>query len=113
MALVAGRAPAVSAAPGDWPEYHADDGHTGAVAAGPLVPAQPAWTSPALDGQVYGEPLYADGLILAATTNDTVYGIDPSNGGVRWSTHVGTPVPLSALPCGNVDPLGILSTGVV
>ena len=111
--LVAAHPPAASAAPGDWLEYHADDGHSGAVSAPPLVPAQPAWTSPALDGKVYGEPLSADGLLFAATTNDTVYGIDPGSGAVRWSTHVGTPVPLSMLPCGNVNPLGILSTAVV
>ncbi len=102
-----------AAAAGDWPEYHADDGHSGAVAAPQLVPAHAAWTSPALDGDVYGEPLYADGLIFAATTNDTVYGLDPATGAVRWSTHVGSPVPLSGLPCGDVDPLGILSTPVV
>jgi outer membrane protein assembly factor BamB len=113
LAVVAGSAPAAWAAPGDWPQYHVDDGHSGAVATGALVPAQPAWTSPALDGSVYAEPLYADGLIFAATTNDTVYGIDPSTGAVRWTTHVGSPVPLSQLPCGNVDPLGILSTPVV
>src|SRR4029077_155432 len=27
-----------------------------------------------------------------------------------WRRHVGTPVPLSALPCGNIDPLGITGT---
>jgi len=31
---------------------------------------------------------------------------------VVWRTHVGTPVPLSALPCGNIDPLGITGTPV-
>ncbi|HVM67456.1 MAG TPA: PQQ-binding-like beta-propeller repeat protein [Acidimicrobiales bacterium] len=110
---VAAHATVASAAPGDWPQYHADDGHSASVAGPPLVPAQPAWTSPALDGEVYGEPLYADGLIFAATINDTVYGLEPGTGAVRWSTHLGTPVPLSVLPCGNVDPLGILSTPVV
>jgi outer membrane protein assembly factor BamB len=110
---IAAHTAVASAAPGDWPEYHADDAHSGSVAAPRLVPARPAWTSPALDGDMYGEPVYADGLIFAATLNDTVYGFDPTTGAVRWSTHVGTPVPLSNLPCGNVDPLGILSTGVV
>jgi outer membrane protein assembly factor BamB len=112
LALAAHTAVA-SAAPGDWPEFHADHAHSGSVAAPPLVPAQAAWTSPALDADVYGEPLYADGLLFAATIKDTVYGLDPGTGAVRWSTHLGTPVPLSALPCGNVDPLGILSTPVI
>jgi hypothetical protein len=31
---------------------------------------------------------------------------------VVWRTHVGTPVPLSSLPCGNIDPLGITGTPV-
>ena len=99
--------------PQNWTQYHADDAHTGVVNTPALLPATAAWTSPTLDGDVYGEPLYADGLILVATTNDTVYGLDPTAGQVRWSTHLATPVPLSTLPCGDVDPLGILSTPVI
>ena len=110
----AGSRVVVAAAPaGSWPEYHADDAHSGAQSVAPLTPAQAAWTSPSLDGDVYGEPLYADGLIFAATLNDTVYAIDPTNGAVRWTTHVATPARLSQLPCGDVDPLGILGTPVV
>ena len=105
---IPGAAPA-----GAWTQYHADDGHSGAVASPALTPAHSTWVSPALDGDVYGEPLYADGMILAATINDTVYGLDPTTGTVRWSSHVATPVALSSLPCGDVDPLGILSTPVV
>ncbi|HWW45336.1 MAG TPA: PQQ-binding-like beta-propeller repeat protein, partial [Acidimicrobiia bacterium] len=103
----------LAAAPGSWPEYHADDGHTGSVSVPPLTPAQAGWTSPALDGDVYGEPLFADGLIFAATLNNTVYALDPATGAVRWTTHIATPARLSQLPCGDVDPLGILSTPVV
>ncbi len=109
----AGPVRAAAAPGGSWIEYHADDGHSGAVSAPPLTPAQTSWVSPSLDGNVYAEPLYADGLVLAATTNDTVYGLDPTTGAVRWSTHVATPARLSQLPCGDVDPLGILSTPVV
>ena len=104
---------AAAAPAGNWLEYHADDGHSGAVGAPPLTPARATWVSPTLDANVYAEPLYADGLILSATINDTVYGIDPVSGAVRWSTHVATPVPLSQLPCGDVNPLGILATPVV
>jgi outer membrane protein assembly factor BamB len=99
--------------PQAWNEYHADDAHTGTVSTPPLLPSTAAWTSPALDGDVYGEPLFADGLILVGTTNDTADGLDPATGQVRWSTHLATPVPLSQLPCGDVDPLGILSTPVI
>jgi hypothetical protein len=31
---------------------------------------------------------------------------------VAWRTHLGTPVPLSALPCGDIDPLGITGTPI-
>ena len=106
-------AAASAAAPQRWLEYHADDSHTGAVGRSLLLPARAGWISPVLDGDVYGEPLAADGTVIAATTNDTVYGLDPASGAVRWSTHLATPVRLSTLPCGNVDPLGILSTPVI
>src|ERR1700733_9226486 len=57
-----------------WTSYHGDAEATG-VQAGQvnLLPSQRAWTSPVLDGQLYGEPLVADGRVVAATENDTVY----------------------------------------
>ena len=70
-----------------------------------------AWEA-RLDGAVYGQPLVVGNRIFAATENDTVYGLDAASGRVLWSTHVGTPVALSGLPCGNIDPLGITSTMV-
>ncbi|GAC1529616.1 MAG: hypothetical protein NVS3B12_03140 [Acidimicrobiales bacterium] len=96
-----------------WTMYQHDAAHSGAVEVPPLIPARPGWTSEMLDGDVYGQPLFADGLILVATEANTVYALDPSTGGVRWRTHLATAVPRSSLPCGNVDPLGILSTPVV
>ena len=65
-----------------------------------------------LDGAVYGQPLLVGNLVIAATENDSVYGLDQATGKVAWRTHVGTPVPLSDLPCGNIDPLGITGTPV-
>ena len=65
-----------------------------------------------LDGAVYGQPLVVGGLVIAATEGDTVYGLDRATGQVRWHVHLGTPVPLSALPCGDIDPLGITGTPV-
>ncbi|GAC1605728.1 MAG: hypothetical protein NVS3B21_35360 [Acidimicrobiales bacterium] len=96
-----------------WTMYQHDAAHTGAVTAQPLLPARPGWTSDVLDGDVYGQPLFADGVILVATTADSVYALDPVTGVVRWRTHLANAVPLASLPCGNVDPLGILSTPVV
>jgi polyvinyl alcohol dehydrogenase (cytochrome) len=65
-----------------------------------------------LDGAVYGQPLAIGKLVIAATEGDSVYGLDRSTGQVRWQAQLGTPVPLSSLPCGNIDPLGITGTPV-
>lgn len=94
----------------DWPTYHRDNARTG-VAPGlaPLGTLRVAWRA-ALDESVYGQPLVVGGRVLAATENDTVYALDPASGRVLWSSHLGTPVRRSALPCGNIDPLGITST---
>ena len=76
--------------------------------------ASPAWTSPALDGQLYGEPLVSGGRIYVATENDTVDALSASTGAVVWSTHVGTPVPAASLPCGDISPsVGITGTPVI
>ncbi len=70
-----------------------------------------AWSAD-LDGAVYAEPLGVGGRVIVATENDSVYALEPANGGVAWRRTLGKPVPLSTLPCGNIDPLGITSTPV-
>jgi outer membrane protein assembly factor BamB len=77
----------------------------------PLGTLARAWEA-ALDGAVYGQPLVVGDRVFAATENDTVYALDSTSGRVLWATHVGTPMPRSQLPCGNIDPLGITSTMV-
>lgn len=99
--------------PTDWVAYHAGPSRSGAV--GGLPPAAPlaaGWFA-RLDGAVYGQPLVVGRTVIAATEHDTVYGIDRSTGRVRWTTHVATPVPMSAQPCGDISPLGITSTPVL
>src|SRR5262249_26083605 len=96
--------------PTDWTTYHRDAARTGVAPAKPAAgPLSIAWRRH-LDGAVYGQPLVVGSLVIAATEGDTVYGLDRATGGVRWRVHLGTPVPLSALPCGNIDPLGITGT---
>jgi outer membrane protein assembly factor BamB len=65
-----------------------------------------------LDGAVYAEPLVIGGSVIVATEGDSLYALDRHSGRVQWHTNVGTPVPLSTLPCGNIDPLGITGTPV-
>ncbi len=70
-------------------------------------------------GHVYAQPLYwrppgaAHGLILVATESDVVVALDAVTGRPAWSVTLGHAVPLSALPCGDIDPLGITGTPVI
>jgi outer membrane protein assembly factor BamB len=50
--------------------------------------------------------------VIVATEGDSLYALNPDSGSILWHTNVGTPVPLSSLPCGNIDPLGITGTPV-
>ena len=105
--------PSTGGAP--WTVYHQDV--AGAGVAAPVAgvdTGRRAWTSPTLDGKLYGEPLVSGDLAYVATENDTVYALSTSTGAVKWSTHVGTPVPSSMLPCGDITPeVGITGTPVI
>lgn len=102
-----------TAAGGDWTTYHHDAARSGlAPDAAPAADLSVAWRAH-LDGAVYGEPLVLGDRVLVATENDSIYSLDRRTGHTEWRTHVGTPVPLSALPCGNIDPLGITGTPVI
>ena len=99
---------------GSWTVYHGNPAGSGLGSAVHVDLASPAWTSPALDGSLYGEPLVAGGRVFVATENDTVYALSASNGAVVWSTHLGTAVPSSSLPCGDISPtVGITGTPVI
>src|SRR5690242_1610199 len=95
-----------------WPTYGRDfarsDAATGVATPGRL---KVSWRAH-LDGAVYGQPLLVGAMAIAATENDSVYALDQATGRVIWRRHVGTPVPLADLPCGNIDPLGITGTPV-
>jgi polyvinyl alcohol dehydrogenase (cytochrome) len=95
-----------------WPTYGQNFART-AIAAGVAPPGNlaVAWRS-RLDGAVYGQPLLIGGLVVVATENDTIYALQSATGRIAWHTHVGTPVALRNLPCGNIDPLGITGTPV-
>ena len=114
-ALAATTTPVPTASTESWTVYHGDPEGAG-VATGitGVSVTKPAWTSPALDGQLYGEPLVSGGQVFAATENDTVYALSATTGAVVWATHVGTPVPSSMLPCGDISPtVGITGTPVI
>ena len=52
-------------------------------------------------------------MVIVATENDLVYGLDAETGHAVWRTALGQPARRSALPCGNIDPLGITGTPVI
>jgi outer membrane protein assembly factor BamB len=61
---------------------------------------------------VYASPLVVGNFVVTATTGGTVYALDAATGAIRWRTHLADPVPGSALPCGNIDELGVVGTPV-
>jgi hypothetical protein len=108
--------PPPTATPG-WLTYDHDPQRSGYDPTSPppsgATAIRPAWTSAALDGAVYAQPLVTSQAVVVATENDTVYSLSPSTGAVQWERHLATPVQGSALPCGDIDPSGITGTPVI
>src|SRR6266849_5367836 len=100
---------------GAWTNYHHDNAHTGYDPSAPTlgtVQVTPGWVNTTLDGEIYAEPLIFNGVVYAATLNNTVYALNQATGAVVWSMHVGTPQG-SGWICGNVSPTGILGTPII
>ena len=110
----ASQAPATSnPTPAEWTTYMGDQARTGIGPTSPTAStAHRTWTAH-VDGDVYAEPLVTGLTVIVATERDTIYSLDAATGAVIWRTHLGEPVPLSRLECGNIDPNGITSTPVV
>jgi hypothetical protein len=72
-----------------------------------------------ISGNVYAQPLYIEdgpggrAMVIAVTESNNVYALDAASGKVIWQDHVGAPVALANLPCGNINPLGITGTPIV
>jgi hypothetical protein len=70
-------------------------------------------------GHLYAQPLYwrAPGsnaaLVLTASEDNVVQAFDATSGKELWRRAVGNAVTRSALPCGNISPLGITGTPVI
>ena len=114
--LGVGPGPATAASVGtSWTVYHGDAASTGvSTALNSVNTARRAWTSPILNGEIYGEPLVYASDVFVATESDTVYALTSSRGSVVWSRHLATAVPSSDLPCGNISPtVGITGTPVI
>jgi hypothetical protein len=104
-----------AADPHGWTVYHGNPAGTGvAPSVTAVYTGTRAWTSPTVDGDIYGEPLVYAGRVYVATENDTVYALSAATGRPVWSRHLGRPVPAGSLPCGNISPIvGITGTPVI
>ena len=75
--------------------------------------------SVSVPGPVYAQPLYVtngpggSAAYIVATEQNIVVAIDASDGSQLWQSTLGTPVPRSALNCGDIDPLGVTGTPVI
>jgi outer membrane protein assembly factor BamB len=107
---------AASAAVPAWTTYRHDGARTGLDpdSGSPVAPAQAWQTTPALDGDIYGQPLVYGSRVYVATENDSVYALDAATGAVVWHKSAGVAVPAGNIPCGIIDPtVGITSTPVI
>lgn len=77
-------------------------------------PLRLVWSA-RLGGAVRGQPVVADGRIIAATEDNRVVALDPRTGAVLWSDSLGPPLTDvdQIAGCGDIDPLGITSTPVI
>jgi hypothetical protein len=63
--------------------------------------------------QIYAQPIVAGGMLVVATEENQVHGLDPVTGTVRWTTTLGPSWPASVSGCGDLTPdIGITSTPV-
>ncbi|WP_236796624.1 choice-of-anchor D domain-containing protein [Amycolatopsis sp. GM8] len=69
--------------------------------------------SASVDGQVYAQPVVAGGIVITATENNKVYGLDAVTGAQRWSVNFGPAWPVSTVNCGDLVPtIGVSATPV-
>ena len=73
-----------------------------------------------VDGAVYAQPLYwvpssggGAARLIVATENNQIYALNARTGARIWRTSLGTAVPASKLPCGNINPMGVTGTPTI
>ena len=74
--------------------------------------------APTVSGQTYAQPLYVvdpagQDLVFVATEQNQVSAFSAATGAVAWQRILAPPMRRSALPCGNIDPLGITGTPII
>jgi hypothetical protein len=70
--------------------------------------------STAINGQVYAQPLVAEGTLFIATESNDIYGLDPESGTVRWNRNLGPAFDAKDVACGDLTPtIGVTGTPVI
>ncbi|HEX2016534.1 MAG TPA: PQQ-binding-like beta-propeller repeat protein [Solirubrobacteraceae bacterium] len=110
LGLFAASAPPASAG---WTTFNASSARAGVVSGAPVLRRLTRSYVRNLDGEVYGQPLFAAGKVYVATENNSVYAFGARDGRLVFARHLGAPVPGHSLPCGNIDPSGITGTPVI
>ena len=70
-------------------------------------------------GAMFASPLYLEngpggkGVFFAVTTGNDVFALDETTGAVVWTHNIGPSPTASGSGCGNISPIGILSTPVI
>ena len=72
---------APAAARADWPTYRGDPARSGVdTSSVGSLPFASAWTSQGPGGDIWGEPLVHDGLVIVATESNQVAALNESTG---------------------------------
>jgi hypothetical protein len=70
-------------------------------------------------GLTWASPLYLEngpagkGIFIVVTSANNVYAVDETAGTIVWTRNIGTPAGRSGAGCGDIMPLGIISTPVI
>jgi outer membrane protein assembly factor BamB len=81
--------------------------------------AKEAAFAASFDGNMWASPLYLEngpngkGLFFAVTTGNDVFALDETTGRTIWKHNIGASPTANGVGCGNIHPLGILSTPVI
>jgi MYXO-CTERM domain-containing protein len=68
----------------------------------------------ALDGEIYAQPLYSNGVVFVATETNHVYALDAATGATLWTRALGAPFLASDLNCGDLTPsIGVTGTPAI
>ncbi|MDE3193005.1 MAG: PQQ-binding-like beta-propeller repeat protein [Chloroflexota bacterium] len=109
-------APSATAGPphSDWVTYHGDPARRGFSGdQGSFTAVERAWQSGPLSGDAYAEPIVVNDILLVATEQNVVYGLNVRTGQQLWRVQLGPAVVASTLPCGDIGPVsGITGTPV-